>query len=199
VFVLHIFGCAAKDPGLPPPANWPSAAGLTSNSAGSLGSTTRPLPEAPEDVAREFMAAMFRRDRERFAQLAVPHPNLGRLLQNVGNATPAQVEEEVALFATLRIERLKPGDELADPFEPGQFVLPQMVDQGQLVLKMYVKGERQAWTHFLIKLNGRWRVRVDWMIDGLFGNPDQTIKFPAPELQRRNGPTDDIRLKRDKE
>ena len=117
----------------------------------------------PEVVVRELMLAMARGDREVVLANMMPNPDVDVLLRM---RNPDDEAELVELFRTLPITRLRAGDELADPFTPGQLILPGMIDEDHLVLVMHTKGSK-AWTFFLVRDAGGWRVNLDWAIEAL--------------------------------
>jgi len=118
---------------------------------------------APERVIREFMIAMAKGDREGMLAHMKPNPDVDLILKM---RKPEDEAELLSLFPTLPITRLKPGDQLADPFVPGQRIIPEMIDGDHLVLNMHTKG-KDAWTFFVFREDGQWRVNMDWFIEVL--------------------------------
>jgi hypothetical protein len=117
--------------------------------------------EEPERVVRQFMIAMAKGDREGMLSLMRPNPDVDLLLRM---RKPEDEAELVELFRTLPITRLGLGDQLADPFSPGQRIVPAMIDADHLVLNMRTKG-KDAWTFFLVREGGKWRLNMDWFIE----------------------------------
>src|SRR4051794_36861704 len=87
--------------------------------------------EEPERVVRQFMIAMAKGDREGMLSHMRPNPDVDVLLRM---RKPEDEAVLVDLFGTLPLTRLKPGDQLADPFLPGQLIVPAMIDADHLVL-----------------------------------------------------------------
>lgn len=119
--------------------------------------------EEPERVVRQFMIAMAKGDREGMVSHMRPNPDVDVLVRM---RKPEDEAELVELFRTLPIIRLKPGDQPADPFSPGQRIVPAMIDADHLVLSMHTKG-KDAWTFVVVREAGQWRLDMDWYIEML--------------------------------
>jgi hypothetical protein len=150
--------------------------------ARNAGTPTNTRPEAPEPehVVREFMIALAKGDRAGMLAHMDPNADVDVLLQF---RNPEDEAELVELFRTLPITRLKTGDQLADPFVPGQRIIPGMINEDHLVLNMHTKG-KAAWTYFLFREEGRWRVNMDWMIEWLNrpGSRPRIVPGPPPRI-----------------
>jgi hypothetical protein len=118
----------------------------------------------PERVTRRFMLALARGDRGGMLAHMKPNADVDVILRM---RKPGGEPELVELFRTLPITRLRPGDHLADPFVPGQQIIPESIDEDHVVLAMRAKGGRNAWTFFLVRSAGGWQVDMDWFIEFL--------------------------------
>ena len=122
----------------------------------------RPNPVGPESTLRQFMIALMKGDRERMLEHMKPNPDADILLRM--RQPPMEPHEDIdELFNSLPIARARPGDELGDPFTPGQRVVPEMLDENHVLLMMYTRAMDRS-TFFLERESGKWRVNMDALI-----------------------------------
>jgi hypothetical protein len=115
------------------------------------------LREGPERTVRNYMIASVRNDLDGVLTRVMPHPDMQLLLDQLPKTPPADLAEIIRLFEELPVEEMKVGEELGDPFDPGQHIPPAMIDADHLVLRMRTKGPA-FWSHQLVRYQNRWLI-----------------------------------------